>query len=495
MKKIILLVISTIFLYSCGVREVMAPIPITMTIIENKEYISTIPVTFKVVPLYVRNITYKGELPPTIYAFTNQSSNIRKSPKKGSPRIAVTVRHEKMEILEVVKNGGLIQKSRVWYKVKANGRIGYIHSSVAVKREFNFKKMAVRARNLDVFIKNAVDQNKKLARIIAYEPGSKEKEGLKKDKYGSRGEQSIVGNFPGANGEINFRYLQDGRIVSIEKEDGEKLIVKIPESQIEYTIEKKSVRYLNFKEGIKKIIIIDLKNQVEAVFLKPNEVWELIGYNLITSGRNNDKHAYDTPKGDFIVQNTLTFIVFSYKEKVLKEDAIEREEKAKKAYEKSEKNRVEEELKVQKERDKPQEQLGFFGMMVSSIGGETPTKNNIVQPKKIVEAQKYTIKYAVEDYEEVTKYSRANYGIRFSGGGYLHGIPLKDESVEKLGSEEKVIARKKISELNLGTFRASHKCVRNVDEFESFLYHEFIGYKNDDERWRLSKDNISVIVF
>jgi len=68
-----------------------------------------------------------------------------------------------------------------------------------------------------------------------------------------------------------------------------------------------------------------------------------------------------------------------------------------------------------------------------------------------------------EDVEKKT--GRALYAVRFSGGYYLHGIPLKDE----LKGEEREITRKRVASI-LGSHPSSHGCVRNSDEDAKFIY-------------------------
>lgn len=172
--------------------------------------------------------------------------------------------------------------------------------------------------------------------------------------------------------------------------------------------------------------------------MKRNDVWDLISYSLITSGVNNNRDSYETPKGYFLVGNTVKQVIFPYEVKVKKEEL-----------------------------------------------GESVDEN--ITEKGLNE----------EDYEIVKKYSRANYGIRFSGGGYIHGIPLNDDIVEELGSEEAVKERKERAIITLGTYKRSHKCVRSPEEHESYLYHDFVGYdpKYKDKWWRIPRQNVAVIVF
>lgn len=79
-------------------------------------------------------------------------------------------------------------------------------------------------------------------------------------------------------------------------------------------------------------------------------------------------------------------------------------------------------------------------------------------PKKTVEIKKVGT-------EETKKLGRALYAVRFSGGYYLHGIPLKDE----LKGTERETTRKRVEGI-LGSHPSSHGCVRNSDENAKFIY-------------------------
>jgi len=437
MKKLYILLIIIASLYGCSAKEVVLPVEIKLTIVENKEAVSSTPINLKTVPLYERNIEYSGELPLINYLFTNSRANIRSKPSINSKILGRTRVKEKIEVLGRVE-GGRIKNNRVWYKIKYKSFIGYLHSSVIIKREFDFEEMAKRARNLDLFITESQKNNWSIQRIIQYKPGSSEEEGIPVDMYGNRGEQSIVGTYINPSGKSYLRYLSDGRIVAVKEKDQGKYIVTIPDSMREYEIEQGKTKKIDVSDGIDRVIVIDLKNQNQGVFLKKKDVWQLISYSLITSGVNNNRDSYETPKGYFLVGNTVRQVIFPYEEKVKKEN----------------------------------------------LGEEV--EENITE-KGLNE----------EDYEIVKKYSRANYGIRFSGGGYIHGIPLKDDTVKELGDEEAVKARKERAIITLGTYKRSHKCIRSPEEHESYLYHDFVGYdpKYEGKWWRVPRQNVAVIVF
>ena len=443
MKKIYILLIIIAYLYGCNAKEVMIPVEIKLVIVENREAMSNAPINLEVVPLYEKNIEYTGKLPLLDYLFTDAKANIRYKPLINGNILGRTKVNEKIEVLGTVR-GGRVKNDRMWYKVKYKNYIGYLHSSVIVKREFRFKEMAERVRNLDLFIVESKVNNWSIERIIQYNPGTSEGEDTPADEYGNRGEQSLSGIYTNSSGKTYLRYLSDGRIVSVmEKNQGGDLVT-IPDSMRTYRIESRQTRKIDVEGGINKIIVIDLNNQNQGIFLKKGDVWQLISYSLITSGRNNNLDSYETPKGYFLVGNTVRQVIFPYEEKIKKED------------------------------------LG--GTVVENI------------TEKGLESEE---DYNEEDYEIVKKYSRANYGIRFSGGGYIHGIPLSDDTVEKLGGKKAVKERKKRAEITLGTYKRSHKCVRSSEEHESFLYHDFVGYKPKYEGkwWRIPKENIAVIVF
>lgn len=70
----------------------------------------------------------------------------------------------------------------------------------------------------------------------------------------------------------------------------------------------------------------------------------------------------------------------------------------------------------------------------------------------------------------------ALYAIRFTGGGYMHGIPA---SYEPDNNREE---RKKKTASLLGTYAFSHKCVRNQDNTVKFLY-DWLGTPNEKSKW------------
>lgn len=471
-------IIGLIFFIGCSIdKEVEFPLDISVNIVEKREATGMIPIITKIGEPYRENIKFTGELSKRNYVFTNRVVNIR---VEASTKASVLLRSEpleKMELLSIIEGenlGGNLE----WYKIIKDEKIGYIHSSVGVVRRFEFKKMVKEVRVLEEFIEKSNENGESIERIISYIPGSSEKEGAPRDKYGNRGEQSILALYRNQNKKESFRYLQDGRIVSVNRKENineNRGYVKIPDSKNSYEIdlnrttkifsekeeekegitrvdgviehkvlseeeyqkerrkEKNEKQLEQDRKKINKMIVIDVKNQTQGVFEKnkDDDIWELISYTVVTTGRDDGRDSYETPLGHFLVQNTVKQVIFPYKSKV-----------------------------VEKIYDKEGNKIG-------------------------------------ERIDVIRKYSRANYGIRFSGGGYLHGMPLTDDLVKSLGTAKKVKERKKINEKILGTYRASHKCVRSPEEYEHFLYHDFVGYKEEDSNkwWRKPKELVAVIVY
>lgn len=89
--------------------------------------------------------------------------------------------------------------------------------------------------------------------------------------------------------------------------------------------------------------------------------------------------------------------------------------------------------------------------------------------------------------------TKANFGIRFSGGGYVHAIPYSKKQYTDLeGKLETVI---KEGEKKLGIYPTTHKCVRNPQEHGKFLY-EWLGVKRiRDGRYRIPEKTSIVISY
>ncbi|WP_028857158.1 L,D-transpeptidase family protein [Psychrilyobacter atlanticus] len=88
---------------------------------------------------------------------------------------------------------------------------------------------------------------------------------------------------------------------------------------------------------------------------------------------------------------------------------------------------------------------------------------------------------------------KANFGIRFSGGGYIHTIPYAKKQDSELKVELKTIIAE--GEKKLGIYPTTHKCVRNPQDHGKFLY-EWLGAKKiRNGRYRIPEENSIVISY
>lgn len=118
----------------------------------------------------------------------------------------------------------------------------------------------------------------------------------------------------------------------------------------------------------------------------------------------------------------------------------------------------------------------------SKFGFETPNGAFLVD---ITKPKMFYLKDG-EGEQEIS--GEANFAIRFSGGAYIHGIPVLYKP------EETFEERKEQTISLLGTYEISHKCVRNYDEIAEKLYN-WIDYKKINEaNHRIPKDPVIVIV-
>lgn len=86
------------------------------------------------------------------------------------------------------------------------------------------------------------------------------------------------------------------------------------------------------------------------------------------------------------------------------------------------------------------------------------------------------------------KQGYAQYAIRFSGGGYIHGTPFN------LTEEEELEKYRRIKESTLGSYPGTRKCVRNTLEHAEFLFDWVVGDERREGNFQGVEENVAVIV-
>jgi len=259
-------------------------------------------------PNLKENIKYPGNIPYKSYAVIRAGSAVvrTKASNRGTPFVRLK-RHSKVRVLAKVRGSkGGLNNTRSWYQIQlSDGRRGYIHASTAYKRELRYREMMNEINRLDNFVVGSLNSGKKIKRISAYKPTVGPSPVREVDAYGARGEQSARANMSGGG----FRWLQDSRIVAVGG-DGS---LKIPDSNKTYKVSPGNLSsYPSINSSIKKVIVLDKKNQNQGVFQKRGNHWELVSYSYIATGRDDGGAYYDTPNGFFLVNNTVQQVIFYF---------------------------------------------------------------------------------------------------------------------------------------------------------------------------------------
>ena len=316
------------------------------------------------------------------YLLMLKNANIRQLPTVEADIIGNIGAMERMPLVAQVKGDYLKEWGNdSWYQVeweeKGEIKTGFIFSSLAEVRQFQFDKMVESIKVLEQSASSGP-----LAHISNYKNvnGIPPKiNGHTWDSYGYRRSQSAAGYLE-PNKSSKFRYIPDGMLVQVlEKKDGFTK-VKVVGFEGEYWVLDK---YINSKKSLNKlnkVIIVDRKNQNQGVFELIDGQWTLISYGLSTTGVNGP-YSLETPLGYYM--------------------AIEKRDK-----------------------------FLYFEDGTTNIAGYAP------------------------------------YAIRFSGGGYIHGVPVNYKI-----KDGKRIDPGMIEYLHsIGTTPRSHMCVRNYTSHAKFLH-------------------------
>ena len=257
------------------------------------------------------------------------------------------------------------------------------------KRGFYWDKMINKIEIVNDFITKAINDNEQLYIITEYAPLSRDKPS-KKDKFGNKNNQSIIG-YTNSKKEGEIINIPDQTIFRIIGEENNMLKIETPFYGGPYFIEKKEETYKqveNIKGKVNKFVAIDPHSQTEALFQRnpETEKYEVVTYSYVTTGKDG-WGSYETPHGAFLIAFTRPYMTFT---------------------------------RHAREGDKT-----LPGRSDLTIGGS------------------------------------ARYAVRFSGGGYMHGIPV---GLNFRGSTLNTGTAHKI-----GTYKDSHKCVRHFDDQIEFI--------------------------
>lgn len=333
------------------------------------------------------------------FVYFNFKGSIRKEPSPNSKIIKTLNAKSKIQTTALIK--GLDGKK--WYEVIYKGEKAYVRANNVIKRGFNWQRAIEKAEKLNQFIKNTLDNNKKLYYVDAYVSLLTTTNG-KKDRYGNAANQSIKAYY---NNNKDYINLPDRALFIIVGETDKYIQVKTMSYGEEiYNISKsdrKKLKVSNISELVNKFIYVDRNSQTQVSIEKNKEtgIYNVNTVGYVTTGITKGT-GFVTPFGDYLVAYTKPIMA-----------------------------------------------------------------------------------YTADDSTEIV--GDAKYAIRFSGGGYLHGIP------SKYGDNRE--ARKKATASKLGTIPLSHKCVRNEDDVIAYMY-KWINGKNKIQKngFTYPEENVILIV-
>lgn len=284
---------------------------------------------------------------------------------------------------------------------------GYVKRSEVTLRKLRVDAAVERVDGIYSFLEDKLSKNKEIVMVNKYTYDvNLSKEKIVRDFEGKRVVYALKA-FYSDDKNSKWIYIGDRQLLAVEEKGDEWVEVSMPNRASTYYIEKDEFSYSAFPEitnDIKKFIVIDNKNQNMIMFEKKKDNLEIVTTSKVSTGYDNSKNSFRTPKGTFVIANLKDNMVYKSKKK-----------------------------------------------------------------------------------GELNK-GKAPYAVRFSGGNYLHGIPLE----ENLEDSRRNVLKKWREDL-LGSYPLSQGCVRNKDEVASRIF-DWIDHKKTEEGYIYPLEAVAVVV-
>lgn len=333
----------------------------------------------------------------------------------------------KLQLLALVEDG----KGSLWYAVvyehEDQAVVGYIQEDKVERREFQLEKMNEYLTNVTsiqnlghiVYVENYKNMNGSAPRMP---------NGSYYDEFGNRRGQAIAGYYDQSM-EGEFRYIPDGTLGIIE----EVIEISVPKEDI-IIIDSKGI-YTSMDE-YNDTDDEDALSQDDAI-QKYNEDTEVVSVKLFvpsfdTSLWVNEMYLSEDEDAPDVLNQAIIVDRYNQNIAVFEYDG----------------------------------QWKVISLNYSSTGkiGEFSLPTPLGYFMAITRKKKFNY---VED-GTTTIVGFAPYAIRFSGGGYLHGVPMNYEFDESGGRIESSYYPEYLS--SIGTIPKSHMCVRNYTSHAEFMY-------------------------
>ncbi|MGI6733717.1 MAG: L,D-transpeptidase family protein [Anaerovoracaceae bacterium] len=259
-------------------------------------------------PSFSVSLTYDKYLTTYTYFFVGgDSAIIRSGPSSSYPILRRAAYGERLDYLESVyiaaEDGSTEQWHHIIWEEEGEKRFGFVHGSEVTERLYQFDKMeeavlkaeAYAERGDLTYISNYQNRN-------GYAPLYK---GQAVDGEGNRRSQSAPG-YPSLSDMSNFLYLGDGTLVRYHFPSGDYARVEVVASGERYYVPKKFIPKDHRIHDLKKVIVIDVTNQNEAVYEKIEGTWTLISYTQATTGKIG-RYSQPTPTGFYFAMESRSY--------------------------------------------------------------------------------------------------------------------------------------------------------------------------------------------
>ena len=236
------------------------------------------------------------------FIFIKTGTAIRKEPNAKSGVLKNASYGQKYKVIGKVKTNVSDGKAE-WYEVSFDGKLGYVLTANAIKREFDWHDMMKKVERTNKFIREAVEKNRKIYVLDDYTPlggGS----GGNKDKYGNRENQSERGYLSSSFKE--FINIPDRAMMVITEETDKYVKVKIDVyDNKEYYLQKANRKILKdtgIDKEISRFIYVDRHSQNEMIIEKDTSSgnWNVVTSSFVTTGKDGSD-SYATPYGAFLI--------------------------------------------------------------------------------------------------------------------------------------------------------------------------------------------------
>jgi|GEM_PF-722130 len=240
------------------------------------------------------------------YFLSNTNTSIRIEPSSNAKVIARPLNNEKLDYIGTVSNNSL------WYHVtwyhSGKNYSGYVIADSVTKRIFRLEGMQSKVLKAEYeWLKGNVAYINNYYNRKGYAPLY---HGGTFDRFGNRRSQSAPGYYD-LNNKSEFIYITDGSLIRLLEKEGDYTKAYILETGKYFYIPSKYLADPGISATLKKVIVIDRKNQNEAVFEKKTDGWKVLSYTLATTGADGE-YQQPTPVGFFYgIEKRDKFLYFT----------------------------------------------------------------------------------------------------------------------------------------------------------------------------------------